>query len=102
MIRVVATITCRPGCRGRVLAELAAIAPEVRREAGCVAYDAVVDLPAGLPRQVAERPDVVVIVEAWASLDHLRAHLAAPHMQAYRERVKDQVERGELQVLAVP
>ena len=45
------------------------------------------------------RADVVTVVEKWQSLDHLTAHLAAPHMMEYRVRVKDYVTRVSLQVL---
>jgi quinol monooxygenase YgiN len=45
------------------------------------------------------RPDVVVVVEKWASLDHLKAHLTAPHMGEYRIRVKELVTGVSLQVL---
>jgi len=42
---------------------------------------------------------VVTIVEKWESLEALQAHVVAPHMAAYRERVKDFVVRVSLQVL---
>ena len=45
------------------------------------------------------RPDVVTIVEKWSGLEQLNAHLVAPHMKAYRERVKPFVVRTTLQVL---
>jgi quinol monooxygenase YgiN len=45
------------------------------------------------------RDNVVTIVEQWESLDHLRAHMAAPHMATYREIVKDIVKGASLQVL---
>jgi quinol monooxygenase YgiN len=45
------------------------------------------------------REGVVTVIERWEGLDALRAHLAAPHMQEYRARVKDYVVRTQLQVL---
>ena len=61
--------------------------------------DAAVDLESGHPRQLPLRPDGAVIVEKWGSLETLNVHLVAPHMIAYRERVKDYVKSVSLQVL---
>jgi quinol monooxygenase YgiN len=36
--------------------------------------------------------NVVTIIETWASLDALRAHLASPHMAAQHEREQGIVE----------
>jgi quinol monooxygenase YgiN len=41
----------------------------------------------------------VTIVEQWMSLDHLHAHLKAPHQAAYREDVKDWIEGVSLKIL---
>ena len=40
----------------------------------------------------------MTVVESWESLDSLYAHLEAPHMAAYRERVKDYVSGASLTV----
>ncbi|MCA9268197.1 MAG: antibiotic biosynthesis monooxygenase, partial [Planctomycetales bacterium] len=58
-----------------------------------------VDFPTNIPAQPAERPDVVTVVEKWESLDHLEAHLIAPHMLAYRARVKEMIAGVSIQVL---
>jgi quinol monooxygenase YgiN len=42
----------------------------------------------------------MVVVEKWASLDHLKVHLKAPHMDTYREQVKDLVDAVDLKVMA--
>ena len=55
-----------------------------------------------LPAQVPLRPDVVTIIEKWASLNALAAHAVAPHMQAYRKRVAHLVLKTSLQVLVSP
>ena len=99
MIHVIATIALRPGVRDAFLAEFHKVVPDVRAEDGCIAYGPAVDLASGIPAQPAVRDDVVTVVESWESLDHLRAHLAAPHMRAYRERVKDMVVSATLSVL---
>ena len=99
MVHVAATIELVAGARQQFLAEFATIVPLVRAEDGCVHYQATVDLPTGLAAQPPVRDDVVVVVEQWRDLPALEAHLVAPHMMAYRGRVKAMVVRTTLQVL---
>lgn len=99
MIHVIADLAIRPGTRDAFLAEFARLAPLVHAERGCLAYAAAVDLPTGLPVQVPAGEDVVVVVEQWESLDALRDHLTAPHMEAWRERVKEMLVGVTLRVL---
>ncbi len=99
MIHVLATIELHPGSREAFLREFGTIVPTVRAEQGCLEYGAAVDLATGLAAQPPVRPDAVVVVEKWEDLDALRAHLTAPHMVAYRGRVKDFVIRSTLTVL---
>ncbi|MCA9267396.1 MAG: antibiotic biosynthesis monooxygenase, partial [Planctomycetales bacterium] len=82
MIHVIAAITVQPGRRDDFLAEFHKIVADVRAEEGCLDYGPTVDFPTNIPAQPAERPDVVTVVEKWESLDHLEAHLIAPHMLA--------------------
>jgi quinol monooxygenase YgiN len=99
MIHVLATIDIAPGRRAEFLTHFAWVTPQVRAEGGCIEYGAAVDVASGLAVQPAVRPDVVVVVEKWETLDHLKAHLVAPHMTEYRTRVKDLVQGVSLQVL---
>jgi quinol monooxygenase YgiN len=99
MIHVIATIQLKPGSREDYLKILGENVPKVKAEDGCQAYEPTVDVAAGLPVQGSIRPDVVIIIEAWQSLDALRAHLKTPHMAAYREAVKDFVLDLTVQVL---
>ena len=101
MIHVIATIELNPGCREAFLAEFRRLVPEVVAEEGCLAYGPTVDVATGLSAQESPRADSVVVVEQWASVDHLRRHLEAPHMGAYRERVKELV-RGLTLVVTEP
>ena len=52
-----------------------------------------------LSNQAQIGPDKVVVVEKWEDLAALKAHLVAPHMQAYRVNVKDYVLGVHLLVL---
>jgi len=99
MLYVIATIELKPGRREEFLAAFRAVAPRVHAEAGCLEYRLTEDVATGFAAQGPVRPEVLTIVERWASLEHLRAHLAAPHMVEYAARVKDLRRGVSLQVL---
>jgi quinol monooxygenase YgiN len=99
MIYVLATISLVPGKRAEFLAEFHRNVPNVLAEEGCLEYAPTIDETTGIAAQGPTRPDVVTIVEKWASLSALEAHLAAPHMAAYRVKVKEIVQSVALQVL---
>ena len=99
MIQVIATIELKPGCRDEFLPILNENVPEVKDEDGCLAYDPFVDVDSGLPFQGDIREDAVILVEAWRNIEALHAHLKAPHMAEYRDRVKDMVSNVTIQVL---
>ena len=98
MIHVVATITLKPGVRGPYLEVFRWLTPLVRAEAGCIEYQATVDVPTTIPVQDGPRPDVVTVIEKWASVEALYAHGDMPHMTEYRAKVKDYVAGVKLQV----
>lgn len=99
MIIVLARIELVPGSRAKFLEEFHKLMPQVHAEAGCVEYGPAVDAVTPLPKQIRLGDDVVMIVEKWESIAHLEAHLVAPHMTPYRERVKDIVRGTHLMVL---
>ena len=99
MIYVIATVEVKPGKREAFLAEFHRNVPNVRAEKGCLEYGPTADVKTDIKAQIPLRNDVVTIVEKWESLQALQAHLVAPHMTAYRERVKDIVSGVTLQVL---
>lgn len=99
MIHVIATIEVVAGKRDAFLAEFHNNVPNVKAETGCIDYGPTVDLPTGIGAQSPVRDNVVTVIERWESLDALNAHLAAPHMATYREKVKDLVKGVTLQVL---
>ncbi len=99
MIIVLARIEVAPGKRTAFLEEFHRLMPSVHAEAGCIEYAPAVDAVTSLTKQTKLGDDVVMIVEKWESLTHLEAHLVAPHMTPYRERVKDIVRGTELTVL---
>lgn len=99
MIYVVATIRLAAGRRGDFLKEFHALVPQVHTESGCLEYGPAVDVPTAITAQGPVRNDVVTVMEKWESLEALEDHLKAPHMMAYRERVRDMVVGTELLVL---
>lgn len=88
-VYVVAIIEVKPGKRAEFAEIFKANVPNVLAENGCVFYDPVVDFDSGVGGQAPLRENAVTVMEKWASLDALKAHLKAPHMATYREQVKD-------------
>lgn len=99
MIHVLATIELNPGTRDKFIAEFKKIIKDVHAEQGCIEYGPTIDADTGIATQAKVGPDKVVIVEKWATLADLKAHSVAPHMTAYRAKVKDYVKGMELRVL---
>ncbi len=99
MIHVVATLELQPGKRKEFLDVFHAFAAGVRKENGCIEYGVAADVPSGIPVQPPLRENAVVIIEKWADLDALKAHLAAPGMKAYREQTKGLVAGRDLRIL---
>jgi quinol monooxygenase YgiN len=100
MIYVIATIDLAPGTREAFLAEFRKIIADVRAEAGCLEYGPAIDAETGIATQYRIGADRVTVMEKWESVDALKVHAVAPHMQAYRARVKDFVRGMELRVLS--
>ena len=99
MIHVLAQIETVPGHRDDFLAEFAQVAIPVRQEAGCIEYGAAIDVQTGIAVQNFLGETAVMIVEKWESIDHLKAHLVAPHMTDYRIRIRPHVQGVTLRVL---
>ena len=98
MIHVLASLQIKEGHVAQFIEIFKANVPNVLKERGCIAYAPAIDVATGLSAQALD-PKLVTIVEQWNSLDDLRAHLAAPHMLAYNEQVKDIVVGKSLKVL---
>lgn len=98
MINVLASIQLKSGSRDEFLKHFTDNVPAVLQEAGCIEYFPAVDVESGLEIQELDA-DSVTVIEKWESLDALHAHLRAPHMAAYKEKVKDIVVSLSLKVL---
>jgi quinol monooxygenase YgiN len=100
MVHVIATIELHPGTRDKFLAEFRKLVPDVKAEVGCIEYGPTVDADTDIAIQYKLGPDRVVVVEKWETVAALKAHGVAPHMQAYRAKVKEYVRGMELRVLS--
>jgi quinol monooxygenase YgiN len=98
MINVIASIQIRKGGLSEFIKIFKSNIPNVLKEKGCIEYVATIDVPTGLPPQELDE-NTVTIIEKWSGFDALQAHLSAPHMIAYREKVKNLVEKTSLKVL---
>lgn len=98
MIHVIASVSVKQGRRAEFLDIFKANVPNVLEERGCLEYRPAIDVAAGLDPQVLDE-NLVTVIEKWESLDDLRAHLSAPHMLEYREKVSSMVTGVVLKVL---
>jgi quinol monooxygenase YgiN len=98
MIHVIASIQTAAGRRDDFLAAFNELVPDVQAEAGCIEYGPAIDLATAASSQPA-RENVVTVIEKWENVEALLAHLKAPHMLRYRDRVKDIVTGIDIRVL---
>jgi quinol monooxygenase YgiN len=77
---VVVQFRARPGRGADAEAAFAEVVPPTHAEDGCVAFAV---------HRVAGDAERFVLVERWASREALDAHLATPHLAAFRERGGD-------------
>ncbi len=97
MIHVIATIEIANGKRDSFLEEFRRIIKTVRDEDGCIEYGPAIDVETDFSSP--PRGNVVTVIEKWASVPALQAHLKAPHMARYQETVRDVVKDIQIQVL---
>ena len=98
MVNVIASIRVKEDQRADFITIFKSNIPAVLEEEGCIRYAPAVDIDADLPGQSLDE-NVVTVIEKWNTLENLKAHLVAPHMLAFRERVKGMVEDVNLKVL---
>ena len=100
MVHVLAVIATKPGMREKVLETFNANVPAVRAEDGCIEYGATVDHHDAGDVQTKFGDDTFVVVEKWASLDALKAHMVAPHMAAYGAKIKDMMADRRIHIMS--
>ena len=98
MIHVIASIGVKPGKRAEFIELFQKNVPNVLAEAGCIEYIPAVDAESGIDAQWKDE-SVVTVIEKWETLDALKAHLDAPHMQQFRADTAELVDDVSLTVL---
>ncbi len=98
MINVIASIRIKDGRLSEFVEIFKSNVPDVLEEQGCIEYAPTIDSETGIPAQNLDGA-MVTIIEKWNSLDDLKAHLVAPHMNTFRERVEGMVEDVSLKIL---
>ena len=99
MIHVIATVNTKPGCRDKYLEILKGNVTNVKGETGCLVYEPTIDMETDIEIHEKAGDEAVTIVEAWDSVEALKAHFQAPHMLSYREKAKDLLESVTIRVL---
>jgi len=74
MLLIDAQCSIIPKRQSDFIREIGKIIPLVRTEAGCHRYDCFSDVSI---------PGIFHFIEVWESENHLRDHIAQPHMQEY-------------------
>ena len=98
MINVIASIKIKESHMSEFIEIFKANRANVLLEAGCIEYVPTLDFATGFPVQELNS-NVITIIEKWETLESLQAHLIAPHMLEYKEKVRDIVESVSLKVL---
>lgn len=98
MVNVIASIEIKEGKLEEFINIFNSNVPNVLTEKGCIEYIPATDIVTDFSAQVRNKNEVTVI-EKWASMKDLQAHLSAPHMADYRIKVKDLVSKVTLKVL---
>jgi len=98
MVNVLASIEIKEGHLDAFKKIFVANVPNVLAEKGCIEYLPTIDVQTNIGVQKTNK-NIVTIIEKWESLEHLYAHLKAPHMNTYREKVKDMVVGVSIKVL---
>ncbi len=81
---IVAMVHPKAGNADAVKAEILKNIPNVRAEKGCLRYDL---------HELKDGSGKFMFYEIWADKAAFEAHRVAPHMTAYREKVKDLMEK---------
>jgi quinol monooxygenase YgiN len=89
LLTVIAYMRAAPGKRDELRAALESLIEPTSQEEGYVNYDL---------HQGVEDPDRFFFYENWESGEHLDAHLAAPHLVEFADRIPDLLDENGLTV----
>ena len=78
MIVVQVEVIVEPGSASKVVDAVKKMEAATRQEPGCLKYAFAVDL---------SDPGMIRVIERWASMDAIKAHMASPHMAEFNKAV---------------
>ncbi len=61
----------------------------VRKEKGCIEYQSTIDVDPGSRFQIKYRPEAVIVLEKWESLEALNNHGMASHISDFRHAAEE-------------
>ncbi len=99
IVHVIATVRTKEGKRADFIEAFKKLVPLVLAEEGCIEYGPTVDVQTVIPIQGPARENHVIIIEKWASIEALYAHLKAPHMAEWGKISSEFAEEVTLQVM---
>ena len=99
-VSVIAVITSKPGQREAILEAFRGNMPAVHAEDGCIEYFPTIDAEGMGSFQTPFGEDTFVVIEKWASLDHLKAHAVSDHMKEYGAKTKDMLADRVIHVMS--
>jgi quinol monooxygenase YgiN len=79
-VTVIAFHRAKPGKEQALREALLAVCAPTRAEKGCINYDL---------HESPDQPGVLVFLENWECMEDLDAHLASPHIEAFRKVAPD-------------
>jgi quinol monooxygenase YgiN len=89
MIYLIVTMLIKEGRMEEFLAVCRELRPLVLREDGCLAYEYTREIASPLGIQEPIDVNRITLLERWASLDALKAHMETPHMKAAGPKMKE-------------
>jgi len=98
MLHVIASIYILDGKLPEVLEIYETFAPQVRQAAGCRQYQPAIDVENDIATQTLDG-NIVTVIEQWESLADFKAYLIAPHVVAFRDKIKGLVAKVTIKVL---
>jgi quinol monooxygenase YgiN len=78
MIVVQVEVVVEPGSASKVVDAVKAMETATRKEPGCLKYAFAVDI---------SDPGMIRVIERWASMDAIKAHMASPHMADFNRAI---------------
>jgi quinol monooxygenase YgiN len=89
LLTVIASMKAAPGNVDELRSALTSLVEPTLQEEGCVNYDL---------HESVEEPGVFFFYENWDSAEHLDAHLSAPHLAEFADKIGDLLDESGLSI----